>query len=453
MIHPNRIKPLNQKPLQNGKFILYWMQASQREEYNQALEYAITRANELSKPPIVLFALTPDYPGANLRHYAFMIEGLIETQAALANRGIQLVVRIGNPPDVVNKLADDACLVVTDCGYTRIQRQWRAAVGERIACALIQVESDVIVPVERVSSKEEYSAATIRPKINRLLDEYLLPLKRAPLKIDSLGLRFDTIKLGNLENITNIIEIDSSVARSEYYLGGLSWAKERLSDFLKNKLADYSESKNDPSLDNISNLSPYIHFGQISPLYIAIKARESGKKAAETLLEELIVRRELAINFAYYNFHYDSYDSLPDWCRNTLERHAEDRRPYLYTLTELELARTHDQYWNAAQTEMAITGKMHGYMRMYWGKKILEWMKSPEEAYAAAVFLNDKYELDGRDPNGYAGIAWCFGKHDRPWVRRPIFGNIRYMNDSGLRRKFDIDKYVKKIEGLKSKSR
>jgi deoxyribodipyrimidine photo-lyase len=193
-------------------------------------------------------------------------------------------------------------------------------------------------------------------------------------------------------------------------------------------------------------MSPYLHFGQISPLYIALKVSKTRSLGAEAFFEELIIRRELSMNFVFYNEKYDSFKSIPDWAKKTLRAHQKDRRPYLYSPKELENAGTHDPYWNAAQKEMVITGKMHGYMRMYWGKKILEWSKTPEEAFKVALYLNNKYELDGRDPNGFIGVAWCFGKHDRPWGERAIFGNVRYMNDKGLKRKFDADKYVKMME-------
>jgi deoxyribodipyrimidine photo-lyase len=197
-------------------------------------------------------------------------------------------------------------------------------------------------------------------------------------------------------------------------------------------------------------MSPYLHFGQISPLYIALKVQGAKSPGQDSFLEELIVRRELSMNFVLYNRHYDSFDCLPAWAQASLTAHGKDRRPYLYPLKTFETAQTHDPYWNAAQGEMLITGKMHGYMRMYWGKKILEWSSSPEEAYRIALYLNNKYELDGRDPNGFAGVAWCFGKHDRAWGERPIFGKIRYMNANGLRRKFDAGAYVKKIDRMRT---
>jgi deoxyribodipyrimidine photo-lyase len=194
-------------------------------------------------------------------------------------------------------------------------------------------------------------------------------------------------------------------------------------------------------------MSPYLHFGQVSPVTLALHAQEQGGSGTPAFLEELIVRRELAVNFVRYNDHYDSFASLPAWAQKTLELHQGDQREYGYSVDELERAATHDPYWNTAQMEMVKTGKMQGYMRMYWGKKILEWSRTPQDAYSVALYLNNKYEIDGRDPNGYAGIAWCFGKHDRPWGERPVFGMVRYMNAPGLTRKFAMDRYLEKVAG------
>jgi len=240
------------------------------------------------------------------------------------------------------------------------------------------------------------------------------------------------------------------VDKTEHFKGGVSEAKKRLEKFIENKLQDYPKLRNDPTVDYQSNLSPYLHFGQISPIHIAseILSAKSATEAKEAYLEELILRRELAANYVQYNNDYDAFKGLPEWAKRSLHNHTKDPRKYLYNLEELENAQTHDPYWNAAQNEMRLTGKMHGYMRMYWGKKIIEWTATPEIAFKTALQLNNKYELDGRDPNGFAGVSWCFGKHDRPWGERPIFGNVRYMNDNGLRRKFDADKYVENVKHL-----
>jgi deoxyribodipyrimidine photo-lyase len=251
-----------------------------------------------------------------------------------------------------------------------------------------------------------------------------------------------------ISTLTDKYGLDRSVIPSGKYKASSSEALRILDDFIGHKLESYNIDRNDPNLDGLSCMSPYLHFGQISPLEIVLRIKEAkleNSDGGKAYIEELVVRRELSMNFVNFNPQYDSFDGLPDWCKKTLREHQNDRRTYIYTPEELESAQTHDPYWNAAQMEMVKTGKMHGYMRMYWGKKILEWMETPEKAYQTALYLNDKYEIDGRDPNGYAGVAWCFGKHDRPWTGREIFGNIRYMNDRGLKRKFDADKYAKKI--------
>ncbi len=448
MIREERVKKLNRKEIRNGRYVLYWMQASHRTEYNQALEYAISKANKMNRPVFVYFGITEYFPEANERHYYFMLEGLREVQSSLKEKGITMVVRHKSPELGAIELSKDASLVVVDRGYLRTQKKWRSYVAQTIDCPLVQVESDVVVPVEAASPKEEYSAATFRPKIKKKLDSYLLPLKEKRPKLDSLQHDFQSFDIEDPEKAVSSLEIDRSVRRANDFHGGATEAKKRLEDFLKNKLDYYEEFRNDPTKEFLSNMSPYLHFGQISPIYIALKISETSSLGKDAYLEELIVRRELSVNFVFYNQHYDSFDGLPNWAKKTLKEHEKDPRKYIYTLEELEKGETHDPYWNAAQKEMRLKGKMHGYMRMYWGKKIIEWTKTPGEAFKTALYLNNKYELDGRDPNGFTGVAWCFGKHDRPWKERQIFGKIRYMNANGLKRKFDADLYVEKIRHI-----
>jgi len=445
-IQKERIKVLNRKGIQEGKYILYWMQASQRVEYNHALEFGILKANELRQPFIVFFGITDQFPEANERHYTFMLEGLKEVKHSLEKRGIQMVILHKSPEIGVLQLAKKASLAVVDRGYLRIQKAWRDDASKKMNCPLIQVETDVVVPVEETSPKEEYAAATIRSKIKRKLDVFLVPLKEHEPIIDSLSLDFDSFDIEDVEKAISKLRIDRSVKRVNAFHGGAKEGKGHLEIFLESTLDRFPELRNDPTLDYLSHMSPYLHFGQISPLYVALKVSKTRSLGAEAFLEELIIRRELSMNFVFYNEKYDSLEAIPDWAKKTLRTHQKNRRPYLYSPKELENAGTHDPYWNAAQKEMVIKGKMHGYMRMYWGKKILEWSSTPEEAFKIALYLNNKYELDGRDPNGFTGVAWCFGKHDRPWGERAIFGNVRYMNDKGLKRKFDADKYVKMME-------
>jgi len=446
MIHKERVKTLNNREMKKGAYVLYWMQASQGAEYNHALEYAIQTANELRQPTIAFFGITDHFPEANERHYTFMLEGLREVKHSLEKRGIQMVVLHKSPELGAIQLAKQASLAIVDRGYLRIQKEWRNSAANLMGCPLIQVESDVIVPVEKASPKEEYSAATLRPKIKKKLDDYLVPLMQTDPAVDSLSLEFDSLDIEDVGKTISKLRIDRSVKKVSSFRGGTKDAKRHLKIFLEDKLDHFPERRNDPTMDYLSHTSPYLHFGQISPLFIALEALKTKGKGREAFLEELIVRRELSMNFVFYNERYDSYGAVPEWAKKTLRDHRKDKRPYLYRLEELEAAETHDPYWNAAQKEMVVKGKMHGYMRMYWGKKILEWSKTPEEAFQVALSLNNKYELDGRDPNGFAGVAWCFGKHDRPWGERTIFGNVRYMNDKGLKRKFDADRYVQMMD-------
>jgi deoxyribodipyrimidine photo-lyase len=447
MIQQGRIKTLNDRPIQKGHYVLYWMQASQRAVCNHALEYAIRQANDLSRPVLCLFGLTDRFPEANERHYAFMLQGLKEVHEALYERGIRFLVLHDSPEHAALQFSQDASMVVTDRGYLGIQRSWRRHLADHAPCLVVQVESDVVVPVEVASEKEAYSAAVLRPRIKKHLKGYLVPLKTTPVKKDSLALSYKGLDLQDIRGALRGLSLDGSVSPVETFHGGRKEAMKLLRLFVSQKLKYYEESRNDPSADYGSHMSPYLHFGQIAALEIAIeirRARGKAKAAKEAFLEELIVRRELSMNFVYYNPHYNSYEALPSWARETLKAHEKDKREHLYNRATWEAGRTHDPYWNAAQREMILTGKMHNYMRMYWGKKILEWSKTPQEAFRTALYLNNKYELDGRDPNGFAGVAWCFGKHDRAWSERPVFGKVRYMNAAGLRRKFDIEAYVRR---------
>ena len=432
--------------------MLYWMQQSQRAEYNHALEYAVKQANELDLGVVVAFGLTDDYPEANLRHYTFMVEGLAETNALLEKRGIKMVVRRGLPPDVALELGRDAAMIVCDCGYLKHQRIWRDKVARKSVCRVVQVESDVIVPLETVSSKAEYAARTIRPKIQKHLDDYLIELKPMKVQHSTVNIYFEGFDLKQPANILASLNIDRSVsAVDRFFKGGTSQAKKIFSNFIRSRLKNYEKNHNQPQTDDISYMSMYLHFGQISPLYLALRVNKADHRlgsAKAAFLEELIVRRELAANFVYYHRDYDNFDCLPDWSRKTLADHRKDRRPYTYTLKKLEDAETHDPYWNAAMQEMKYTGFMHNYMRMYWGKKILEWSSSPELAFRNTLAINNKYFLDGRDPNSYAGVAWIYGVHDRAWPQRPIYGKVRCMTASGLERKCDIRAYVDKVEAF-----
>ncbi len=447
-IEEERIKLLNNNPIQHkGEFVVYWMQSSQRAEHNQALDYSILLANKLNQPLLVYFAITNNYPEANQRHYYFMLEGLKEIQEYLAKKNIQFLIQNISPELGVSSVGKIASVVVVDCGYTKTERQWRDYVALQILCPLVQVESNVVVPVELASSKEEYSAATIRRKIKKLVTTFLVLNGQPVLENAEIKKDFSSFEISDFDQTVQNLNVDKSVKLAAFH-GGTTMAKQHLRMFIETKLEKYDEQRNDPTKDVGSNMSAYLHFGQISPIFIALKVLESNIPSMDAYLEQLIIRRELAFNFVFYNKNYDSFEGLPEWTKKTLTEHQNDPREYVYSLDELENAKTHDAYWNAAQKQMTLSGKMHGYMRMYWGKKIIEWTKNPQTAYKYMLYLNNKYELDGRDPNGYTGVAWCFGKHDRPWKERQIFGKIRYMNANGLQRKFHIEKYVKQINRL-----
>lgn len=444
MIQNTRIRGLNNKPVEDGRYVVYWMQQSQREDFNHALEYAVLTANSLKKPLVVYFGVTDDFPEANFRHYVFMLQGLFFVKKVLEARKIKFVIEKKSPEKGIVEFCKNASCLIIDRGYLRVQKKWRDYVLRNLAIRVTEVESDVVVPVEEASFKEEYAAYTIRKKINSRLLDYLVPLKKEKLNLSSLNFTFDVPEFDSVEDFMTDMDLLNIDACTQFP-GGTDKAYEKLDAFLENKLLGYDIKRNDPNLDFTSGLSPYLHFGQISPVYIALKANEYNGEGVDAFLEELIVRRELAMNFVNFNPYYDSFDCLPDWAKNTLTAHKNDKRVYIYSTEEFELAKTHDRYWNAAQVEMVKTGKMHGYMRMYWGKKILEWSVSPEKAFQTALYLNNKYSLDGRDPNAFAGVAWCFGKHDRPWKERDIFGKIRYMNAKGLKRKFNADLYASNL--------
>ncbi|MHC4871534.1 MAG: deoxyribodipyrimidine photo-lyase [Planctomycetota bacterium] len=445
-IQPERVSLLNNCEIRDNGYILYWMQADQRERFNPALEYAVLLANKLNKKLLVCFGITPNYPEATLRHYAFMIEGLQDVSDAFQKRDINLKIELKPPAELAIELAEKAAAVVTDRGYTFVQVEWRCETAQKISCPLIQIEGGVVVPVETAGDYEEYAARTIRPKINRIRDNFICKLKRQKLK-NTGKINNKSLDIKTAAKLLNRLKIDKSVPASEVFKGGQNEAQKRLKRFINKGLPVYDKN-NDPNSGAVSLLSPYLHFGQISPVDISLKIIETGNPNTESFLEQLIVRRELAVNFTYFSDHEADPGCLPGWAVKSLDMHNKDKREYTYSYTEFENSLTHDPAWNAAQLELFKTGHMHGYMRMYWGKKIIEWTENWQDAYKIMISLNNKYEIDGRDCNGYAGVAWCFGKHDTAWKERPIFGKVRYMNAAGLKRKFAINKYIEYAAAL-----
>jgi deoxyribodipyrimidine photo-lyase len=433
-------------PDPGGAAVVYWMQRAQRATDNAALDVAIAAANLLGKPVVVLFVLVGDYPSANLRHYRFMLEGLRELPTALAARRVGFVLRRARV-DEVPRFCDEvgAALLVGDENPLREPERWRRQVADAGRVPFWTVDADVVVP-SALLEKEQYSAATIRPRLHRQIEWCLRPAPRRSARVpwvppvEAMG---EAPGLALLDQLA----VDAGVPPVPSCAGGAAAAAARLRAFVRKRLPGYAAARNEPAEDGTSGLSPYLHFGHVGPREIARAVRASDAPLADrqAFLEQFIVRRELAVNFVRFNPRYDRLDGCERWARATLDRHRRDRREWRYREHELERADTHDALWNASQRQMMETGWMHGYVRMYWAKKILEWSASPDEAMASAIALNDRYELDGRDPNGYAGIAWAIaGKHDRPWgPDRPVFGTVRYMSLASTSRKFDSQAYIR----------
>jgi deoxyribodipyrimidine photo-lyase len=452
LVEKNRIEKINEAELKKKEFVAYWMQSSQRLEYNQALGYAVERANQLNQPLLIFFLVNSNYPEAEYGHYKFMFEGLKEIKKSLSKLDINFYLIDYQQLEDIKKITESASLVVSEKVYLKHLRRWKEKAAEMLTIPFYLVESNLVCPIEEVSKKEEYAAYTIRKKINKIRANYLREYQRQKIKnkseieVKNKDLNF----VDDLDIYLEKMDFAQKCSCSNYFKGGYQEARKKLDNFIQNCLSEYDEKRNIPHLNYQSDLSPYLHFGQISAQEAALAALNS-KADADPFLEELIVRRELAFNFVYYNQNYDGSlkEILSDWAYESLMEHKTDEREYLYDYQDFREAKTHDKYWNAAQKEMMITGKMHNYMRMYWGKKILEWTSDPEKAYQWALKLNNKYSLDGRDPNSYAGVGWVFSKHDRAWKERKIFGKVRYMNASGLERKFDMEKYLDKINSLK----
>lgn len=450
-IEPTRVRTLKDAPEQtDGHYVLYWMQSSQRADFNPALEFALDAANQRNLPLLVAFGLTDGYPEANARHYAFMLQGLAEVRRRLLARGISFVIRQGDPDAVALELSQKAALVVCDAGYLRVPRLWRRRLADGLDCKLIRVEGDVVAPIAQVSNKHEYAARTIRPRIQRIMDPYITPLQAQPVaRPGDLGLPSD-IDLENVAAEVSRLRLDHSCPPVVRFKGGEGEARARLASFLVRGLASYGAARGKPEAKAVSYLSPYLHFGQISPVEIALAVRDSGvgpEESRDTYLEELIVRRELAINHVWWAPDYDQYEGLPAWAKATMEAHGADPRPFLYDFEAFDQAATHDPYWNAAMTEMKVTGYMHNRLRMYWGKKILQWSATPQEAFATVLSLNNRYLLDGRDANSYANVGWIFGLHDRPWPTQPVFGTVRSMGPNTFK-SFNVEAYVAQVATL-----
>lgn len=453
-----RVRLLNDKsPQTEGKFVLYWMQMFKRVSHNHALKFAVEQANERKLPLVVYEGLKYYYPWANDRLHTFILEGVEEKRRQFEKLGIKYVFYLqkdkNSPKQTVKKLCENAALLVTDDFPCFIIPDHNRAIVEKAKIPVYAVDSNGVIPLSKFE-KEEYAARTIRPKINKILGDYLKPFEETKIKIKSLDLKIDCpdteVTEKNLAKLVAECDIDHSVKPSPIYHGGTKNGRKRLNHFIKKILPKYDETRNKPEVDGVSRLSSYLHFGFLSPLEIAlaVKDADAPKKSKDAYLEELIVRRELSYNFTLHNENYDSLKSLPDWVQQTMREHVKDKRPEIFTLEQLEKCETYDELWNATQREINLTGECHNYVRMLWGKLVIQWSKNYEEAFAALDDLNNRLCLDGRNPNSYAGILWCFGKHDRPWKEREIFGKMRYMTSASTGKKFDSKKYIEWTKSL-----
>lgn len=508
-INQKRIRILNTQAISNDKPVVYWMNRDCRVQDNWALLYAIEQAEERKVPLFVVYNLVRGYLGGGNRQWDFKVKGLIEVQEKLADLNIPFYVIVddfeaNSKGRGLSKKVDssstslitffakyDVGQIVTDFSPIKTMYQWTDYVAKNAEVQVVQVDAHNIVPVWATSSKREFGAYTIRPKIHKLLPEFLTPFPVVRAyeynRISKAEIEKNTSELASVLNQNVSSNVHHKAKFRETHNTPVDWivpgghaASVALKHFIKSVLPKYN-LRNDPNANAQSGLSPYLHYGHIGAQRVALEVwKDSGVKDIQQLmhefknaagidemkksdsaslfhskttnhsafLEELVVRRELADNFCWYAKDYDKTTCFPDWSQKNLKNTANDKREYIYDLEEFEEAKTHDELWNAAQMEMVITGKMHGYMRMYWAKKILEWTPNAQIALDIAIELNDVYELDGRDPNGYAGIAWSIGGvHDRTWFSRSVFGQVRYMNAKGCRGKFDVDKYIEKWLG------
>jgi len=470
VVHPKRVRTLLKGQNDMKGPILYWMSRDQRVEDNWALLCAIERGEKAGQPVAIVFNLVPEFMNAGARQFVFMLEGLKRMQKILDQKNIPFFFTQGDPVKEIATLVQDsgASTLVTDFSPLRLGRQWRDGVLKELKdskISVLEVDAHNVVPVWVASDKREYAARTIRRKITDKLPEYLREYPEVPVQKLSWPSDSKIQPNGGSVDWKGLIEAAKEKGAHVPVVSWLQPGEEAgmkallgPQGFLTNtRLSKYATKRNDPTVPNaLSGLSPYFHFGHLSPQRAAIEAsklRSAHKESVEGFLEEMVIRRELSDNYCFYTPNYDSIDAAYDWAKESLNLHRNDVRDHLYTYEQLEKAKTHDNLWNACQKEMTATGKMHGYLRMYWAKKILEWTESPEQAIEFGIRLNDTWQLDGRDPNGYVGIMWSMcGIHDQGWRERPVFGKIRYMNYQGCKRKFDIEKYASRVNQLVHKA-
>ncbi len=445
-IDSRRLQALRGGDVPAGAPVLYVMARDQRVRDNWALYHALSLANERAVPILVLFALGPMFQHGSARHNEWMVASLRDVAGNLAQKNIPFFIEMGVWSEVVRDFVDRHGVgeVVLDFNPLEPVRSWREALLEILTIPVTVVDAHNVVPCWVASPKAEFAAYTMRPKIHRLLPEFLVPIPTLPAVKVAYSKKVPTI---DWEAVRAFRQCDYCEVVPTTFVPGETAALAQLKDFITHRLAAYATDRNDPTKDGVSGLSPYIRWGNISAIRIAlaVQAADVPGDTKEAFLEELIVRRELAENYCYYTKDYATVAAAHAWAQTTIKEHAKDKREYCYTYEQFRDGLTHDDLWNAAQQQMVEEGKMHGFLRMYWAKKILEWTPDVQTAIDIALRLNDHYELDGRDSNGVVGVMWSVcGVHDRAWNTRPIFGKIRYMNYAGCKRKFDVKAFVAK---------
>lgn len=486
MLHSSSIPSTRRRLLNDGalrsegQFILYWMTSARRTRFNFALDRALELAGELQKPLVVLEALRCDYPYASDRHHRFLLEGMRVHEAEFGAAGVTYYPYVepqrGAGKGLLRELSESACAVIADDSPAFFYPRMLAAAAREVRVALEAIDSNGLLPVS--ATDHAFSRAF---DFRRFLQRELAPHLRATPAAAPLAGRKPSLPLTLPEAVVQrwprasaellagdaqalaALPIDHEVYPVDLE-GGAQAARARLAEFVALRLEGYAEQRNEPDRESTSGLSPYLHFGHTSPheVFAAIARAEGWSPAsigaerrgarsgwwgmgagAEAFLDQLVTWRELGVNFASTRDDIDRYESLPDWARTTLAEHAQDPRPHVYTHEQLEGAQTHDELWNAAQTQLRESGRIHNYLRMLWGKMILNWSESPQDALRSMLELNDRYALDGRDPNSYSGVFWVLGRYDRAWgPEREVFGKVRYMSSKNTHRKLKLDRYL-----------
>jgi deoxyribodipyrimidine photo-lyase len=487
-INSHRVFTRNQKdPNPDGEYVLYWMQANRRFEYNYALEYAVGWANKLGKPLLVYEGLSCDYPWAADRFHYFIMEGMEENLAYGTEHGLNYYPYLEEEPakvrEVLYKLSDKASVVISDEYPVFIIRDYNQEAARKLEVPFMTVDSNGLIPLG-LTDKAPYNAYFFRKIMQRnFIECYSNPPEKEPLKTldnrkhieidDKLLTRFPPAdsQFEDKESFVSSLSINHNVGKIQLQ-GTRQAAIDRMESFIQEDLLEYDDKRNDPDEQKNSSLSPWLHYGKISEYEIVEAALEqqpkgwsldditfnrgstggffNGDPNVDGFLDEVITWREVGFHFAHHEPGYDQYDSLPDWALTTLEEHKNDPREYIYELEEFAQSKTHDEIWNAAQTQLREEGIIHNYLRMLWGKKVLEWTPNPETALAYLIELNNRYAIDGRDPNSYSGIFWIFGRFDRAWQERPIYGKVRYMTSQSTRRKVKLKQYLQKYGSQKT---